>query len=149
MELFSLGGVLSAPPTKFVSPVGLVKWQKDDDNAAHVRNGMVPGRSPDRRFAHCVQSWCDARPASPRMMIIWTLWYTSSCFEGKENSKNDGDTYISHSMQHLPRFLRKFYILLSFLQIASKQLPGIDTWYKQFNCPTTHPVCRAPPPRET
>ena len=50
MKLFSLGGLVSAPPTKFVSPVALVKWQKDDYNAAHVRNGMVPGRSPDRRF---------------------------------------------------------------------------------------------------
>ena len=50
MKLFSLGGLVSAPPAKFPTPVGLVKWQKDDDNAAHVRNGMVPGRSPDRRF---------------------------------------------------------------------------------------------------
>ena len=90
-----------------------------------------------------VQSWCDARPASPRILIIWMISY-SSCFDGTDNSKNDGDTYISHPMQHLPRFLRKVVIFLSFLQIASEQLPGIDTWYKQFNYPTTHPAYRAP-----
>ena len=36
-------------------PVWSINWQKDVYNAAHFRNGMVPGRSPDRRFAHCVQ----------------------------------------------------------------------------------------------
>ena len=39
---------------------------------------------------------------------------------------------------------RKAFIYLSFPQIASEQLPGIVTWYKQFNYPTTHPVYRAP-----
>ena len=53
-------------------------------------------------------------------------------------------TYISHPMLHLPRFLRKVSIFLGSPQIAFKQLPGIDTWYKQFNYPATHPVYRAP-----
>ena len=50
MKLFSLGHTVLAIPSKFGLAVALVKWQKDDDNAAHVRNGMVPGRSPDRRW---------------------------------------------------------------------------------------------------
>ena len=62
------------------------KLQKDNNSAAHVRNGMVYLTVPlDRLPAHCVQSWCDARPAS-RMIIIWTIWYTSSCCDGTENS---------------------------------------------------------------
>ena len=50
MKLFSVGRIVLAIPSKFGPAIALVKWQKDDDDAAHVRNGMVPGRSPDRRF---------------------------------------------------------------------------------------------------
>ena len=50
MKLFSLGRIVLAILSKFGPAIALVKWQKDDDTAAHVRNGMVPGRSPDRRF---------------------------------------------------------------------------------------------------
>ena len=51
MKLFSLGGLVSAPPAKFVSPVALVKWQKDNANAAHVRNGMELWRSPETVYS--------------------------------------------------------------------------------------------------
>ena len=56
MKLFSLGRTVFAVAPKFGSPVALVKWQKDDDNAAHVRNGMVPGRSPETVYSRIASS---------------------------------------------------------------------------------------------
>jgi hypothetical protein len=144
MKLFSLGRTDLAVSSKLPTPVGIANCRR---TIIVLRTSVMvryTWRSPwTVVFAHCVQSWCDARPASPRILIIWMISY-SSCFDGTDNSKNDGDTYISHPMRHLPRFLRKVFIFLSFLQIASEQLPGIDTWYKQFNYPTTHPAYRAP-----
>ena len=144
MKLFSLGRTVLAIPSKVWVGGWLIKVLKMVKTMLRMKTLVwytdVP---PGVVFAHSVQSWGDARPAS-RLITKWTIGYTSSCFDGRENSKNEGDTYVSHPLQHLPRFLRKLSILLSFPRIASKQLPGINTWYKPFNYPTTHPVCRAP-----
>ena len=51
MKLFSLGRTDLAVSSKLPTPVGLVKVQKDNNSAAHVRNGMVYLTVPlDRRF---------------------------------------------------------------------------------------------------
>ena len=77
MKLFSLGRTVFAVAPKFGSPVALVKWQKDDDNAAHVRNGMVPGRSPETvysRIASRVDATLDPRRRDLWINLMWGFW---------------------------------------------------------------------------
>ena len=148
MKLFSLGRTVLAVWTKFAPAVAIEKckdryWFRCAWNVL-IWCTDVPWAV--RRWAHWVQSWCDARPASRFMNKIWAISY-SSCFDERDTSKDDGDTYISHPMQHLPEFFRKVSIFSSFPKIASEMLPGIDTWYKPFNYPTTHPVYKAPAKR--
>ena len=84
MKLFSLGRTDLAVSSKLPTPVGLVKCRK---TIIVLRTSVMvwyTWRSPwTVVFAHSVQSWCDARPASPRFMKkLWTISY-SSRFDGK------------------------------------------------------------------
>ena len=92
MELFSLGGLdFGCELPSFRRRLGIVKWQKDDDNAAHVRNGMVPGRSPETVvFAHCVQQSATLDPRRDWYIINdINAWF----FERKNDFKSSRDTY--------------------------------------------------------
>ena len=121
IKLFSLGRTVFAVAPKFGSPVALVKWQKDDDNAAHVRNGMVPGRSPDRRFAHCVQS-CNETHSLPSFCFFSIVKYHRLYSSSSEQIIASKITEIHTHSINLMIFLLKVYKLRS-VQIACEILP--------------------------
>ena len=142
MKLFSLGRTVFAVAAKFPSPVALVKWQKDDDNAAHVRNGMVPGRSPETVYSRIA-----SRPGddwSPPRFVFFTFIHHFS------NSPYHDITELLHISASVD-----FIHFLSFLHKhppGSLFLPPNCTNYcqqstrisKSWIYPTAHPVFISP-----
>ena len=153
MKLFSLGRTDLAVSSKLPTPVGLVKCRR---TIIVLRTSVMVWYTWRSHwtvvFAHCVQSWCDARPASPRFMIqLWMIWY-SSCFHVEEITSTCR-RYISlvHSMQHLPRFVRKDIHLdsVSYQIIELFKLAARDWHVTQTLTTRPHtPLNRAPPTRK-
>ena len=144
MKLFSLGGLVSAPPTKFPLPVGLVKWQKDNNCAAHVRNGMVYLTVPmDRLFAHSVQILQTER----RRELLY-FFRTDLKMTKKQHILYSFDAHLETTRSPQRSYSKHCSLFLCdrFWTVQNTALDRYASTYyvEQFNYPTTHPVFVTP-----
>ena len=143
MKLFSLGGLVSAPPTKFPTPVAIEKYR---GTIIALRTSVMVwflDGPPDRRFAHSVQML-----QTERRRVLLYFFGTDLKMTKKQHILFSFDAHVETTRSPQRSYSKHCSLFLSdrFWTVQNTTLDRYASTYYvvQFNYPTTHPVFVTP-----